>query len=153
MAEHDRVTDPEFQEMFLRAAARGQAAAEAEPRAAAARYDSDACKLVIELRNGATLLIPIDLIEGLAGASPETLSEVEIEGGGYGLHWESLDADFSVPGLVAGVFGTKHWMENLKAQRVANAQQGGRSRTPAKARAARENGKKGGRPRKAAAKG
>lgn len=25
----------------------------------------------------------------------------EIEGGGYGLHWEALDAGLAVPGLVA----------------------------------------------------
>ena len=57
----------------------------------------------------------------------------------YGLHWEKLDADFTVPGLLAGIFGTKRYM----------AQLAGRSTSAAKATAARVNGAKGGRPRKA----
>ena len=56
------------------------------------------------------------------------------------LHWEKLDVDFSVPGLVAGIFGTARWM----------AARAGRASSPAKAAAARANGAKGGRPRKAA---
>jgi hypothetical protein len=30
--------------------------------------------------------------------------------GGEGLHFPVLDADFGVPGLLAGVFGSKAWM-------------------------------------------
>jgi hypothetical protein len=48
--------------------------------------------------------------------------------------------DYSVPGLVAGIFGTARWM----------AARAGRAGSPAKAAAARANGAKGGRPRKAA---
>ena len=33
---------------------------------------------------------------------------------GDGLHWETLDADFSRAGLLAGVFGTKCWMADLQ---------------------------------------
>jgi hypothetical protein len=35
---------------------------------------------------------------------------------GDGLHWETLDTDFTVAGLLAGVFGTKRWMAELQAQ-------------------------------------
>lgn len=62
------------------------------------------------------------------------------DGEGYGLHWESLDVDFTVPGLLAGMFGTQSWM----------ARQGGQARSDAKAAAARANGRKGGRPKKQA---
>jgi hypothetical protein len=58
---------------------------------------------------------------------------------GFGLHWETLDVDFSVAGLVNGIFGTAKWM----------AARAGRAISPAKAAAARANGAKGGRPRKA----
>ena len=33
----------------------------------------------------------------------EDLAQVEVLGSGYGLHWEALDADFTLPGL----FGTR----------------------------------------------
>lgn len=61
-------------------------------------------------------------------------------GEGYALRWETLDVDFTVPGLLAGIIGTKKYMASLA----------GRATSPAKAAAARANGAKGGRPRKAA---
>ena len=53
--------------------------------------------------------------------------------------------DLSVPGLLAGVFGGEAWMRQMGRQM---GQKGGSARTHSKARAARENGKRGGRPRK-----
>jgi hypothetical protein len=60
------------------------------------------------------------------------------------LRWASLDVDLYVPALVAGIFGTRSWMTRELAA-IA-----GRSKSAAKAAAARANGKKGGRPRKVA---
>ena len=119
---------------------RGRIADETEPSAAAARYDAKFGRVVIDLTNGATFAFPARLAEGLADASPEALADIEILGFGHGLHWEKLDVDYSVPGLVAGIFGTARWM----------ASRAGRANSPAKAAAARANGAKGGRPRKAA---
>lgn len=62
--------------------------------------------------------------------------------GAESIYWECLDVGFSVPNLIAGSFGTKAWMREL-------GRAGGRVRSPAKTAAVRENGKKGGRPRKA----
>lgn len=118
---------------------RGRIADETEPRAVAARYDRKSDRVIIDLRNGATFAFPARLAEGLADATPEALADIEILDTGSGLHWEKLDVDYSVPGLVAGIFGTRRWM----------AAQAGRARSPAKAAAARANGAKGGRPRKA----
>jgi hypothetical protein len=118
---------------------RGRVAAETEPRAAAARYDRKSGRIIIDLTNGTTFAFPVHLAERLADASPEDLAEIEILGRGFGLHWERLDVDYTVPGLVAGVFGTARWM----------AARAGRASSPAKAAAARRNGAKGGRPRKA----
>jgi len=42
----------------------------------------------------------------LERASDAALSAVEILWLGTGLHWEQLDVDLSVPGLLAGLFGT-----------------------------------------------
>ena len=82
--------------------------------------------------------------EGLAGASPEHLADIEISPAGLGLHWPRLDADLYVPALLQGMFGSKSWMaRELGAE-------GGRARTVAKIAASRANGRKGGRPKKAA---
>lgn len=124
------------------AEARGREQLESEPRALAARYDAKADRIVVELSNGATFTFPPQLGQGLEGARPDQLGEVEILGAGFGLHWESLDVDLSIGGLLAGRFGTKAWMSELAAR-------AGRATSPAKAAAARANGAKGGRPRKA----
>ncbi|MEP9388730.1 DUF2442 domain-containing protein [Mesorhizobium sp. KR9-304] len=120
------------------ALARGQAAATNDPRAASARYDHRLGRIVVELTNGCTFAFPPRLAQGLEAATEDELAEVEIMGAGYGLHWETLDVDFTVPGLLAGIFGTRAYM----------ARQAGRATSSAKAAAARANGAKGGRPRK-----
>jgi hypothetical protein len=117
---------------------RGRIFRETHPHAKAARYDAKADRVIVELENGATFAFPPRLVQGLHAASPAEIAEVEVIGAGYGLHWESLDLDYSVPGLMNGVFGTAKWM----------AARAGRATSPAKAAAARANGKKGGRPRK-----
>lgn len=70
------------------------------------------------------------------------LADIEVLGAGSGLHWAQLDVDLSVPRLLAGLFGTKAWMDRLRAAKA------GSSRSALKAAAARKNGKRGGRPRK-----
>ncbi|MBM3584801.1 MAG: DUF2442 domain-containing protein [Alphaproteobacteria bacterium] len=128
------------------AEARGRAATASEARARTARYDRRSGRVVVELANGCAFAFPARLAQGLEGAGDEDLAEVEVLGAGFGLHWERLDVDLSVPGLLAGLFGTKAWMDR---QRAAKA---GAARSAAKAAAARRNGAKGGRPRKAAVK-
>jgi len=120
--------------------ARGREMLKSEPRAAAVRYDAKSGRIIIDLTNGATFRFPARLAEGLADADPGDLADIEVSPVGLGLHWPKLDVDYSVPGLVAGVFGTRRWM----------AARAGRTTSPAKAAAARANGAKGGRPRKAA---
>jgi hypothetical protein len=112
--------------------------------AVSARYDRRRSRVVIALNTGVELAFPTRLAEGLAGASPENLADIEISPAGLGLHWPRLDADLYVPALLQGVFGSKNWM----ARQLGAA--GGRARTAAKVAASRENGRKGGRPKKAA---
>ena len=116
---------------------RGRTAQLHEPRAAAARYDRRLGRVIVDLTNGCSVAFPPKLAQGLETASEKQLAQVEILGSGYGLHWDSLDTDLSVPGLLAGLFGTQAY----------TAQQAGRVTSPAKAAAARANGAKGGRPR------
>src|SRR3546814_11720587 len=108
------------------------------------RYDRRTARIVVDLNTGVQIAFPPRLAEGLADASPADLAEIEISPAGFGLHWPKLDADVYVPALLQGVFGSRRWMA---AQLGAT---GGRARSRAKAAAAREKGRKGGRPRKAA---
>lgn len=125
------------------ATARGQVARTQEPRAAAARYDRSLKRLIVELTNGCSFTFPPHLAQGLEAATAQQLAQVEILGAGTGLHWEALDVDLSIGGLLAGLFGTRAHM----------ARQAGRVTSPAKAAAARANGARGGRPRKKAGHG
>ncbi|MCO5118409.1 MAG: DUF2442 domain-containing protein [Burkholderiaceae bacterium] len=117
---------------------RGCAARASEPRAVAARFDRASGRVIVDLENGCTFAFPPHLAQGLEGATDDQLAAIELLGRGYGLRWDELDVDLSLPGLMAGIFGTKAWM----------ARRAGQATSPAKAAAARVNGAKGGRPRK-----
>jgi len=108
--------DVTFQQQFEQAQVAATQASQIEPRAIAAYYDSNEHLIIIRLRSGASFSFPPDIAQGLAGANPEDLADVEITPMGDGLHWEALDADFNVAGLLAGQFGTKKWMEQLQQQ-------------------------------------
>jgi hypothetical protein len=133
------ITDEDVMEAEKR-----MAAIREEGFAVSARYDRRAGRIVVELNTGLQIAFPTRLAEGLADATPDKLADVEIDPGGLGLHWPKLDADLYVPALLGGAFGSKRWMA---AQLGAS---GGRAQSGAKAAAARENGRKGGRPRKRA---
>ncbi len=103
------------------------------------RFDPASERVIVDFANGAAVQFPARAVEGLQQASAEELAEVELLGE-TGLHWETLDVDYSISGLMRGIFGSRHF---LAAQR-----RGGQSRSPAKTAAARANGMKGGRPGK-----
>jgi hypothetical protein len=133
------INDREIDQVEARTAALRQAG-----HAVSARFDRRSKRVVVDLNTGVQFAFPVKLAEGLAQATPESLSEIEITPAGLGLHWPKLGVDLYVPALLQGVFGYKSWM----AQRLGA--EGGRARTDAKAAAARTNGRKGGRPRKSA---
>lgn len=112
-------------------------------RATAATYDVQSGRVMVELTNGFLFGFPARAVPALCDAAPHELASVRISPGGTGLHWEALDVDLSVPGLLLSSVDRLEKLSELA--RVA-----GQARTPAKAAAARVNGAKGGRPRKAA---
>ncbi len=100
---------------IVTALARGTEAARTVPHASAVRLDAATRRIVITLATGTEVIVPVPLLEGLAGATDDEIAEVGLPGDGYGLHWESLDVDLTVPGLVMGIFGTANWMSRLSA--------------------------------------
>lgn len=135
-----QISDEKFEQQYAAAVARGRRRMAKEPSAVDARYDKHAHRIVVELNNGSTFIFPPELAQGLANASAEDLADVVVMPTGYALRWRRLDADFTVTGLLAGIFGTKAWMSEL-------GRKGGSQTSEAKAAAVRENGRKGGRPR------
>jgi Protein of unknown function (DUF2442) len=114
-----------------------------DPAAVAARYDRGRDRVVVELSSGYEVAFPPRRAQGLERAKPSELAAIEISPSGFGLHFPKIDVDLWLPALLEGVFGSRRWMAARLGAR------GGKARSKAKARAARANGKLGGRPRKA----
>lgn len=115
------------------------------PCAVSARYRRASHKIEVEYDNGVTVAVPVGLIQEFT-LLPEFptaagLSRVEVWGGGRAIYFPKIDAWIYAPSFLKGIFGTKAWMAEI-------ARGLGSAKSPAKAAAARENGKKGGRPRK-----
>jgi hypothetical protein len=141
MVNADLIIDVELKAQIDRARQAGAELDETEPRAVRAWYSMTSGRVFVKLKNGVVMAFPQALLQGLENATPQQMIEVEITPSGYGLHWENLDVDLGVPQLVAELFGTQKWMSEM-------GRQGGRVKSEAKAKASRENGKRGGRPRK-----
>lgn len=56
----------------------------------------------VDLEDGRTLGIPLAWYPRLLDATPAQRDAVRIGYGGEGLHWEDIDEDISVEGLIAG---------------------------------------------------
>jgi hypothetical protein len=115
------------------------------PRAESAHYDAGR-RIIVRLTTGVELGFAPRDVEGLQHASADDLKVIEVRGFGLGIHFPKLDADLHVPALLQGVLSSKRW---LAAQLGAA---GGHARSASKAAASRENGNRGGRPRRSAAK-
>jgi hypothetical protein len=112
------------------------------PRAVSARYDRENGRVVIRLSSSLDVSFSPNDAQGLEKATPSQLDEIEITPSGLGIHFPKLDADLYLPALLLGFLGSRKWM----ASRLGQA--GGKSRSAAKKKASRTNGKLGGRPRK-----
>ncbi len=132
--------DPALVRQFEEARRAGQRALKTEPRAASAAYDPATREVRVRMHNGASFAIPVRMLEELDGASDEDLAEVKVPPSGYGLGWPALDVHIAVTGILEAAFGS--------VVRSGIARKAGSTRSSAKSRASRENGKKGGRPPK-----
>jgi len=127
------VEEEELQREIAEATKRGKERMKTEPRARRATYDAASRRLVIELLNGCVFIVPVDLMQGLRGASDEDLADFQLMPRGMDLHWDKLDAQFTVAGLLAGRFGTKRWMAELERARTRSSAEAKRASTRATA--------------------
>jgi len=58
--------------------------------------------LVVALKDGRRISVPLEWYPRLARATAEDRSNWQICGGGYGIHWPSIDEDLSTEGLLRG---------------------------------------------------
>lgn len=117
---------------FKLAAKRGRRAYNT-PRAISARFDRRTQKVVIKLNTGIDFAFDPRLAPGLGDTALDDLVGVSVEGVGSTLHFPRLDADFTVSRLLEGFLGPMDW-----------------TKREARALASRENGKRGGRPKREA---
>jgi hypothetical protein len=73
----------------------------AEPKAQKVWFDED--NLWVALIDGRQLSIPLTYFPRLLHANQSDLEKYSISGGGIGIHWENLDEDISVQGLLLGI--------------------------------------------------
>ena len=57
----------------------------------------------VDLSDGRRLGVPLAYFARLLYATPEQRSHDEMSGGGAGLHWDGIDEDVSVQGLLLGI--------------------------------------------------
>ena len=62
----------------------------------------DEVTLWVDLQDGRTVGVPIAWFPRLLNATPQQRAGGEISASGLGLHWEALDEDISVAGLLEG---------------------------------------------------
>ncbi len=56
----------------------------------------------VALADGRQLSVPLIFFPRLLNATSEQRNNFELSGGGTGIHWEEIDEDISVPGLILG---------------------------------------------------
>ena len=139
------LSDAEILRQIPQARAAEQAARTRGHRARTVRFDRAHARVVVELSSGVVFAFPVRTIPALRRATPGDLAKVVLSAAGSGLRWEALDVDLSVAGLLLSAVAPAERVRYL-------ATLAGRATSDAKAAAARANGAKGGRPRKAPAR-
>lgn len=142
MSPHD-ITSAEY----AAALATGQLASESEVRAQAVRYVPERDAVEILTSQGAGFLIPRQWIEALKDVALDELANLTVWPDGSAIELEDRDIQISVSGLLSAVLPA---MLPSRAVAALFASRGGQSTSAAKKASSRENGLKGGRPRKRA---
>jgi hypothetical protein len=92
------------------------------PRVTDAKITKDT--LTVELSDGRTISVPLQWFPRLVYATPEERKNWRLIGNGEGIHWEDIDEDVSVEGLIAGrpsgesQESFKKWLEKRRKKGV-----------------------------------
>jgi hypothetical protein len=70
------------------------------PKAEDVRVTEDT--LSVDLSDGRTISVPLEWFPRLLHAKPKERNNWRLIGRGYGIHWEDIDEDISVEGLLTG---------------------------------------------------
>src|SRR5262245_54375303 len=73
----------------------------AESRAIGLRFEKG--RLIVEFSDQREMSVPLSRYPSLARARPTQRRAWELIGPGKGFHWEALDLDLSVQGLISGL--------------------------------------------------
>jgi hypothetical protein len=68
--------------------------------ARAIRLSFDESSFTVYLYEGTALRVPLELFPKLRAATPEQRRDVRISASGSGLHWDHLDEDIDIVGLL-----------------------------------------------------
>lgn len=70
------------------------------PKAESVKVTRDT--LTVDLSDGRTIAVPLEWFPRLVNATPEERNNWKLIGRGHGIHWEDIDEDISVEGLLVG---------------------------------------------------
>ena len=83
----------------------------ADPAAVAVRCDDE--HLWVTLADRRQLGVPLAYCPRLLHATPQQRANYELSGGGRGIHWDELDEDSGVSGMLAGRGDQTHHRERV----------------------------------------
>ena len=92
---------------------------EADPQVIEVSFTSD--KLIVELTDGRSLLVPLSWYPRLFHATPAERENWQLLGDGYAIEWPDLDEHIGIEGLLAGrrsgenERSIQHWLQNRSA--------------------------------------
>ena len=113
------------------------------PHALRAGYDRRLRRIIIRFSAGLEVSFSPRDAQGIEKATAAQLKRIEISPSGNGIHFPKIDVDLYLPALLMGFLGSRNWI----ASRLGSL--GRKSRSAAKVAAAKRNGRRGGRPRRA----
>ncbi len=88
-----------------------------EPRADRVSYDSKNGLVVLTLRSGVVVGLPIASIDELSAATPRQLKTLRVSFEGEAITLDALDVDISVPGLLRPQFSERRVAAQNHARR------------------------------------
>jgi hypothetical protein len=142
VAARTRAPEPVSQAKLDEAIARGEARRKASLQARGVDYIVASRALAIRFADQSAVLLPIKNYPELAQLSSDALASIKVGLAGSALVLKEQDLHVSIAGLVAASKPLMSLVTSVSATRS------GSQRTELKAAAARENGKRGGRPKK-----